>query len=218
MAKTKKITIIDYELWNLFSIYQASKFLWLDPVITSDAKLISESEVIILPWVWSFWDAMSNLERLGLIEVILKHAKTWKFLLWICLWLQLLLTKSFEFWEHKGLDIIKWTVNKFDSDIDGDKIRVPHMWWNQISFAWNENQTKNWFDVSNLNWEYMYFVHSFFVCPDDKSSVLTNTNYWWQDFCSSISYNNIIATQFHPEKSGKKWLDFYNNIINFIYK
>ena len=126
----------------------------------------------------------------------------------ICLGLQLLFTKSEEFDSGYGLEIINGIVKKFPNDLNGEKIKVPHMCWNRIELT----KTQSW-ELTPLSsskvGEFMYFVHSYYVVPVDESIKLSLTNYNGINFCSSINYKNIFATQFHPEKSAEDGLLIY---------
>lgn len=201
----KKVSIIDFKVGNIFSVVQACNEIGLSVEVTSDYNTILSSDGVILPGVGAFGDAMLNLEEQNLIITIKDFVKTGKPFMGICLGLQLLFTHSEEFGNHKGLDIIKGSVKKFDNSKD----KVPQIGWNKIYKSnndWKKTPLK-----SIINNEYMYFVHSYFVKPQDKSIILTNTNYSELEYCSSIKKDNIFATQFHPEKSGEKGLEIYRN-------
>jgi len=201
----KKVSIIDFKVGNIFSVVQACNEIGLSVEVTSDYNTILSSDGVILPGVGAFGDAMLNLEEQNLIITIKDFVKTGKPFMGICLGLQLLFTHSEEFGDHKGLDIIKGSVKKFDNSKD----KVPQIGWNKIYKSnndWKKTPLK-----SIINNEYMYFVHSYFVKPQDKSIILTNTNYSELEYCSSIKKDNIFATQFHPEKSGEKGLEIYRN-------
>ena len=201
----KKVSIIDFKVGNIFSVVQACKEIGLFVEVTSDYDTILSSDGVILPGVGAFGDAMLNLEEQNLIITIKDFIRTGKPFMGICLGLQLLFTQSEEFGNHKGLDIIKGSVKKFDNTKD----KVPQIGWNKIyksNIDWKKTPLRN-----TINNEYMYFVHSYFVEPCDKDVVLTNTKYLGLEYCSSIKKDNIFATQFHPEKSGKKGLEIYKN-------
>ena len=201
----KKVSIIDFKVGNIFSVVQACNEIGLSVEVTSDYNTILSSDGVILPGVGAFGDAMLNLEEQNLIITIKDFVKTGKPFMGICLGLQLLFTHSEEFGDHKGLDIIKGSVKKFDNSKD----KVPQIGWNKIYKSnndWKKTPLK-----SIINTEYMYIVHSYFVKPQDKSIILTNTNYSELEYCSSIKKDNIFATQFHPEKSGEKGLEIYRN-------
>ena len=201
----KKVAIIDFKVGNIFSVVQACKKIGLLVEVTSDYNTILSSDGVILPGVGAFGDAMLNLEEQNLIKTIKDFVQTNKPFMGICLGFQLLFTNSEEFGNHKGLDIIKGTVKKFDST----KTKVPQIGWNKIYKDFNTWENSPLEDT--INNEYMYFVHSYYVIPSNKNIVLTNTNYSGIEYCSSIKKDNILATQFHPEKSGEKGLEIYKN-------
>ena len=148
---------------------------------------------------------MINLKNQNLIVAIKDFINTGKPFMGICLGFQLLFSFSEEFGIHKGLNIIKGDVKKFDNLTK----KVPQIGWNKIyklNKDWGDSPLKK-----TLNNEYMYFVHSYYVRPYDKDLILTNTNYSGLEYCSSIQKGNIFATQFHPEKSGVKGLEIYKN-------
>src|SRR3989338_8702810 len=193
-----KIAIIDYQLSNLFSVKHALDFLKADSQITSDKSIIASSDAAILPGVGAFGDAMKNLGDLDLIDSIKEFIKEGKPFLGVCLGMQLLFSESGEFGKNEGLDIVKGEVKKFASK--EKVIKVPQIGWNQIFKAeknWDNSPLKNIGDG-----EFMYFVHSYYVTPEDKNVILAQTLYEGIKYCSSLYSGNVFATQFHPEKSG----------------
>ena len=201
----KKVAIIDFKVGNIFSVVQACKEIGLIVEVTSDYNTILSSDGVILPGVGAFGDAMKNLEEQGLIKTIKDFIETGKPFMGVCLGLQLLFSNSEEFGNHRGLGIIKGKVKKFDNS----KTKVPQIGWNKIYKDLNTWENSPLEDT--INDEYMYFVHSYYVTPSDENIILSNTNYSGKEYCSSIRKNNVFATQFHPEKSGKKGLEIYKN-------
>ena len=200
----KKVSIIDFEGGNLFSVIQACKSIGLDASITSDYNEILKGDGLILPGVGSFPYAMKMLKKKDLINPIKDFISSNKPFMGICLGFQLLFSQSEEFENCNGLDIIKGSVRKFDFK---DKIvKVPQIGWNKI---YNQNGWKNSSLENIRQQEYMYFVHSYYVVPKDKNNVLSYTKYEKFEYCSSIINNNIFATQFHPEKSGIEGMKIY---------
>lgn len=211
----KKIVIIDYRLSNLFSVKNACKFVGSSAEITSDRKELMEADAAILPGVGAYADAMDNLDKLELIVPIKEFIGSGRKFMGVCLGLQLLFSKSSEFGNHNGLDIIKGKVVKFSNkSANNVKIRVPNIGWNRICKV---RQKKDDWKQSPLrsvkNNEYMYFVHSYYVVPEDKEIVLAKTDYEGISYCSAILKDNLFAVQFHPEKSGLEGLKIYNNWI-----
>jgi glutamine amidotransferase len=201
------IAIIDYGMGNLRSVQKGFERVGLDAVVASDPKIIMEAERIVLPGVGAFPDCMRNLEQGGFVEPLLRVIQEGRPFLGICLGLQLLFTESEEFGVHKGLDVIPGRVIRFPEGMteNDEELKVPHMGWNQLSFKLSSPAFKEIADGTNF-----YFVHSYYVQPEDSSVIATVTNYGI-DFCSSVWKDNIVATQFHPEKSQEKGLTILKN-------
>lgn len=212
---SKDITIVDYHLGNMFSVKHACVKAGLNPIIASAKDDILKAQALILPGVGSFGDAMKNLESLDLINPIKDKIQMGVPLFGICLGLQLLFEESEELGSHKGLGLIKGIVKKFPKEINQQKIKVPNIGWISIY----NDKTDEWVDTplqgmhNNL---YMYFVHSYYVIPENSKEVLTRSNYEGLEYCSSIKKDNIYAFQFHPEKSGEEGLKLYKNFKNLI--
>lgn len=201
-----KVAIIDYQLSNLFSVKHAFNYLKINSEITSDKSIIKNCDAAILPGVGAFGDAMENLKQLGLIQIIKDFISSGKPFMGVCLGLQLLFSESEEFGKHSGLDIIKGKVKKFS----GKGIKVPQIGWNQIVKADNNLWPNS--PLQNIrNGEFMYFVHSYYIEPQNKSVVLSETTYEDIIYCSSLLSDNIFATQFHPEKSGSEGIKIYHD-------
>jgi glutamine amidotransferase len=211
----KKILILDYGLGNLFSITQACEAIGIDVIVSKDIIDIKNADAIILPGVGAFGDAMNSLNQNNLIIPIKEFIATGKPFLGICLGMQLLFTKSEEFGENAGLNLIKGEIKKFPQE---NKIyRVPQIQWNKIyqndADLWGTSPLKN-----IKNGEYMYFVHSYYAIPEDKSVILSYTNYGDIKYASSVIKDNVIGIQFHPEKSAEEGLKIYKEWINIINK
>lgn len=210
MINKKNVIIIDYQLGNLFSVEQACNKVGMNSKLSSNQDDILKADGLILPGVGAFNEAMNNLHSLNLIDAIKYKLNNGTPLFGICLGLQLLFTQSEEFGSAMGLDIIKGVIKKFPStNSDEKKIKVPHISWNRVSRynnPWIETPLK---EIQDL--DFMYFIHSYYVKPSNKSCILTKTNYDGIMFCSSILQKNIFATQFHPEKSAEKGISIYEN-------
>lgn len=205
----KKVVIIDYQLGNLFSVKQACDTVGMNAKISSERGDILNADALILPGVGAFIEAMHNLEKLNLISAIKTKVKEGNPLFGVCLGLQLLFTKSEEFGAGNGLNLIPGIIKKLPQERNKIKIKVPHIAWNKI-YAFNQKKkSAPFFEL--VNNEFMYFIHSYYVKPSKDECILTKTNYDGIEFCSSISENNIFATQFHPEKSGEKGISIYKN-------
>ena len=206
-----KIAIIDYEMGNLKSIYKLLHYLNVEGIITSEPKIILDADGVILPGVGAFGDAMINLKQKGLSSIIGDLVKEKKPLFGICLGQQLLFSKSYEMGQHEGLDLIKGEVVAFDR---AKVNKVPQIGWNSVKFTDEDH-----FLIQGIpNNSYFYFVHSFYSVPKNKKDILGLTKYNEVEFCSMISKDNIIATQFHPEKSSKYGIQMYQNFIDYCKK
>ncbi len=216
--KNKKVVIVDFELGNLFSVIHTCLHIGLDPIVSNKKEDITSADALILPGVGAFGYAMDRLEKLDLIYPIKDFIQTGKPFMGICLGMQLLFSESEEFGHHKGLDIIKGEIIKFPvTDTNGEKIKIPQIGWNQI--YQKENGQDDW-QASPLqdleNHQYMYFVHSYYARPENKSCILSLTNYSNVEYTSSIISGNVFATQFHPEKSAEKGINIYKKWSQLI--
>ena len=203
--------IIDYGMGNLFSVKNACEYVGLSSMVTNSINEINDASILILPGVGGFKGAMDSLNNLNLVDSIIKFSHSGKPIIGICLGMQLLFEKSYEFGQHRGLGLIKGSVIKFDINIG---LKVPHIGWNKIIKA-NYNW-KNSYLKGLKNQTTMYFVHSFFCEPSDKSVILSKTEYGEKIFCSTLIKDNIFGVQFHPEKSATLGLLLYRNIKDFI--
>ncbi|MFZ2951336.1 MAG: imidazole glycerol phosphate synthase subunit HisH [Desulfuromonadaceae bacterium] len=191
------IAIIDYGMGNLRSVQKGFEKIGSEAVITDDPQVVLQAEKIVLPGVGAFRDCMRNLEQGGFVEPILKVIAEGRPFLGICVGMQLLFTDSVEFGLYNGLNVIPGHVLRFSDQmtVAGERLKVPQMGWNQLSFKHRPPVFEGVEDGSNV-----YFVHSYYVKPDDSSVIATTTDYGIE-FCSSVWKDNIVATQFHPEKS-----------------
>jgi len=212
------IVIVDYQLSNLFSVENACRYIGLEAKISSIKKEIERADALIFPGVGAFHDAMVKLNKLDLVSPILDFINSGKPFFGICLGLQLLLTDSEEFSNTPGLGVINGHVCKLPNHNDKkEKIKVPHMGWNQIYS--NKINRGNWDNsplAENMENEFMYFVHSYYVALENTSDNFILTKYNDFEFCAGVLKNNIFAVQFHPEKSGSKGLQIYAMWANYI--
>lgn len=199
------IALIDYGMGNLRSVEKAFTACGVNPTITSDPKVVSRADKIILPGVGAFSHAMRELRARKLLSPIREKILSGTPYLGICLGLQLLFSESEEGGRLKGMGIIPGPVVKFRGDL-----KVPHMGWNNISIR----QKKNPLLKGILANTYFYFVHSYYGVPEDREWVLTSTHYG-KSFCSSVSRGHVFATQFHPEKSQREGLKIIKNFIDY---
>jgi glutamine amidotransferase len=192
-----RIVIVDYGMGNLRNVQRGFERVGFDAKVTRSKKEIEKASGIVLPGVGAFKDCMVNLERYHLIETILRSIEKGKPYMGICLGLQILFSESEEFGLHKGLGVVKGRVVKFRPDPEH---KVPHMGWNTVEMKKEVPMLKE-----TQGGDFFYFVHSYYVVPDDKEWMATTTHYGIS-FTSSIWKDNIFATQFHPEKSQEKGL------------
>lgn len=208
---SKKTIIVDYELGNLFSVQQACLHVGLDAEISNDPAKVAAADGLILPGVGAFGTAMANLRKRGIEAPLKAQVAAGKPFLGICLGLQLLFTESVEFGsKERGLDLLPGNVVQIPAEINGIKTRVPQIGWNQI--APPRGKTWEGTPLAHLpNGSYMYFVHSFYVQPTRPEDMLTVTDYLGLTYCSGVQRDNILAFQFHPEKSGPEGVEVYRN-------
>jgi len=201
------IAIIDYDMGNLRSVAKAFEKVGARARVTRDPGVITDASHVVLPGVGAFRDCMANLDEFNLITPILNSVKSGKPFLGICLGLQLLFDESMEFGRHKGLGIIKGSVVRFpaSADANGLELKVPHMGWNDIRIMKGSALFNGIHDGA-----YFYFVHSYYTAPEDPGVTLTTTSYGLE-FTSAIEKDNIMACQFHPEKSQRVGLKMLKN-------
>ena len=206
------IAIIDYGMGNLRSVHKALDAVGHRAVVTRDARVIADASHVVLPGVGAFGDCMANLLRYDLAYPIVRAIRAGKPFLGICLGLQLLFTESSEFGFHKGLDVIAGRVTRFPSPGGSSQagsvaanLKIPHIGWNQVEIA---RPAPIFAGVSGG--AYCYFVHSYFVIPEDAGLAASYTEYGIR-FVSSIWKDNVVACQFHPEKSQAVGLQFLKN-------
>ena len=208
MDKKPSAALIDYGMGNLGSVAKALETVGFEVVRTSDPQVVKRCDSIVLPGVGAFGDAMKHLEELELIDTLKREILDRKKpFLGICLGLQLLFERSYEFGEHKGLGIFEGEVLHF-----GDRVsKVPHMGWNEIHPKREHPVLKGL-----KGGDFFYFVHSYYVSPRQTDIVLTETDYDGFLFTSGVARENIVAFQFHPEKSQRKGLHLLGNFKDFV--
>lgn len=205
------VTIIDYGMGNLRSVQKAFEQVGCQATVTADPAAVASADRLVLPGVGAFRDCMDNLEAGGFVEPLLAHVAAGRPFLGICLGLQLLFTVSEEFGTHRGLGIIPGRVVRFPEGLSegGELLKVPHMGWNRIAI---ERPAPLFAGVGEGS--FVYFVHSYHVVPDDPA-VTAATTVYGQPFCAAVWRDNVMATQFHPEKSqavGLKMLENFAKI------
>ena len=192
------LAIIDYGVGNLFSLQCSLKKIGVEAVVTKDAEVIKNADRIILPGVGAFGDAADKLRATGLVDVIRSEAENGKPFLGICLGMQLLFDKGYEYGEHEGLGFIKGNVIPLEGKIPSE-LNIPHMGWNALSLDKNCPLFKYIEDG-----DCVYFVHSYFA-TDCNESVVATAEYGIP-VTAAVGKGNIFGCQFHPEKSGETGL------------
>lgn len=219
----KKAAIVDFSLGNLFSVKLACDSVGIDAEIITDKATILEADIVILPGVGAFRDAMENLHKLDLVEPLRDIAQnSEQLLVGICLGQQLLMTESYEFGTHQGLGIFEGEVVPFDKPKgkvanEPRILKVPQVGWNAVRPApnsnWSESPLRHIEDGEN-----MYFVHSYYVKPNNVDVVLAETTYGDVTFASSLKKDTVFSCQFHPERSGTIGLTIYEEFTRIISK
>ena len=189
------IAIVDYGVGNLFSLVSSLKALGLEAEVTGDAGRLRAADRIILPGVGAFGDARRKLDDTGLVPVLLEEAER-KPLLGICLGMQLLFDRSFEYGEHPGLGLVPGQVVDLHQDLTDQTLKVPHMGWNSLQIIKDDPLFRHVRDG-----EYVYYVHSFYA-RDCTESTLATSQYGNVAVTGVVRRGNVYGTQFHPEKSG----------------
>lgn len=196
------IAILDYGMGNLRSVQKGFEKVGHAAEVTSDPAVVEAAEKVVLPGVGAFEDAITELRRRGLISSVYEAVDGGKPFLGICLGLQLLFENSYENGKHEGLGILKGDVVRFNLPAD---YSVPHMGWNQLEIRRRSPLLNGLEDGSHF-----YFVHSYYVVPEEDAIVATETDYGGR-FCSMVWRDNVFATQFHPEKSQADGLRMLKN-------
>ncbi len=189
------IAIIDYGVGNLFSVCASLKKIGAEAIVTSDRREIENADKIILPGVGAFADAMQKLTQTGLDEVIKAEAKKGKYIMGICLGMQMLFEKSFEYGEHEGLGLLKGSIVPMKGVID-ESLKIPHIGWNALRFE----KPHFLFKYIKEN-DCVYFVHSYYA-TDCNDSVIATAEYD-KYLTATVAKDNVLGCQFHPEKSGE---------------
>lgn len=199
-----KVGIIDLGINNIFSIHSCFKNIGYKTSVLSDNENFKKFDVIVLPGVGAFKMVMKNLKERNLINKIQDITCNKNQLLFgVCLGMQLMFEESEEFGKTKGLNILEGKVLSFPKTIS----KIPHITWAKVNFKKNDIFKKN---------DFYYFVHSYYCSPKNKSIILAESKNNKKNFCSIIHHKNILASQFHPEKSGKVGINFLQKMMKFI--
>lgn len=189
------IAIVDYGVGNLFSLVSSFKAIGVDAIATGEKKVIESADKIILPGVGAFGDASNKLFNSGLAEIVIDQANKGKPVLGICLGMQLLLQKSFEYGEHKGLGLIEGEIRPI-SDVIPKDYKIPHIGWNALNFKGEKSPIFKYLKDG----DFVYFVHSFYGANCDKNVIATAE--YGASLTAAVQQKNVYGCQFHPEKSG----------------
>ena len=190
------IAIVDYGVGNLFSLKSSFKSIGKDVVVTGDRAVIESVDKIILPGVGAFGDAAEKLFSSGLADVVLEQVEKGKPLMGICLGMQLLFDKSYEYGEHKGLSLIKGEIRPISEVIPKD-YKIPHIGWNALNFKNGKNEIFKYLNDG----DFVYFVHSFYGAKCGESVIATAE--YGAELTAAVAKDNVYGCQFHPEKSGE---------------
>ena len=194
------VAIVDYGVGNLFSLVSSFKAIGVPAVVTRDACEIEKADKIVLPGVGAFGDAIKKLRNTGLDKVIIEQVSNGKELLGICLGMQLLFDKSYEYGEYEGLGLIKGNIKPI-ADVIGEGLKIPHIGWNSLKFTDNKSKIFKYLREG----DFVYFVHSFYGA-DCIESVIATTDYG-ATLTAAVGKDNVYGCQFHPEKSGEVGLN-----------
>ena len=193
------IAIIDYGVGNLFSLCSSLKYIGADSIVTSDKDVIRSADKLILPGVGAFSDAAKKLSDSGLDILIKQEAERGKDIMGICLGMQMLFERSYEYGTHTGLGLLRGEVVPMKDSIP-ENLKVPHIGWNALDFT-REHKLFKYIK----NGDCVYFVHSYYASGCDDSLIATAE--YGKPLTAAVALDNIMGCQFHPEKSGKVGMD-----------
>ena len=188
------IAVIDYGVGNLFSLCSSLRMIGAEAVVTSDVEVMRKADRLILPGVGAFGDAMKKLRDSGLDQVIKEEAAGGKPIMGICLGMQLLVERSYEYGEHEGLGLLKGSVVPMEGDIPAE-LKIPHIGWNALHLTGSSRGLRY-----VKEGECVYFVHSFYATGCEDSLVATAE--YGKELTAAVEKDNVFGCQFHPEKSG----------------
>ena len=190
------VAIVDYGVGNLFSLSSSFLSIGAETVVTSDPAVLHAADRIVLPGVGAFGDAARKLRDSGLADVVVSEAKSGKPLLGICLGMQLLFDKSFEYGEHEGLGLIKGEIRPI-ADVIPQGLKIPHIGWNALHFNGKKSPLFRYINEG----DFVYFVHSFYGARCEESVIATAE--YGAELTAAVACENVFGCQFHPEKSGE---------------
>ena len=190
------IAIVDYGVGNLFSLKSSLEAIGAVVEVTGDTKMIENADKIILPGVGAFEDAAKKLRNTGLDKAVIGEAKKGKPIMGICLGMQLLLEKSYEYGEHEGLGLIKGEIRPI-SEVIPKELKIPHIGWNALHFKGEKSEIFKYIAEG----DFVYFVHSYYGANCEKSVIATAE--YGVELTAAVADKNVYGCQFHPEKSGE---------------
>ena len=188
------VAIVDYGVGNLFSLKSSLEAIGADAFVTSNEDEIRNADKIILPGVGAFGDAAEKLRNTGLDKVVISEAEKGKPIMGICLGMQMLFEKSYEYGEHQGLGLISGEIRSI-SEIIPDNLKIPHIGWNALDFVGEKSRIFKYIN----NGDFVYFVHSFYGA---KCNDVIATSEYGAPLTAAVERGNVFGCQFHPEKSG----------------
>ncbi len=200
----KRVIILDYGAGNLRSVARAVEHVGFAADVSDDPRALHDADAVVMPGVGAAADTMRNLDEHNFSEPLREYIESGRPFLGVCMGLQALLTASDEGGDHPCLDIVDGRVRRFERK---DDMKIPHMGWNAVEQVREHPVFAGIPDSS-----YFYFVHGYYPDPEDESIVIGRSDYG-KPFASVIARDNLVATQFHPEKSGKVGLRFYKNFL-----
>lgn len=200
-----KVSIVDYEVGNIFNVRRAFDYLGIEVNLTRDPQDIRGSDKLILPGVGAFQQGMTRLKKFNLDHEVKAFCKTGRPLLGICLGMQILFNKSYEEGDWEGLGLIPGEVKRFPKSANNE-YKIPHMCWNQANFKEiDDSRTVKQVGSEIKKDPFFYFAHSYYV-ETDPGNILLSCRYADKEFAAGVKYNNLIGFQFHPERSGEAGL------------
>tara|TARA_B100000029_G_scaffold467459_1_gene503724 strand:+ start:550 stop:1179 length:630 start_codon:yes stop_codon:yes gene_type:complete len=204
----RKVGVIDYGAGNLFSVGRGLNAAGLKAFFVTDSEKLNQYDALVLPGVGAFGDGMDKLRSIGMDQAIIEFAQTGKQILGICLGMQFLMSCSYEFGKHKGLDLIPGNVNVIPKR---QGWRVPNIGWCPINFMRDPEETPF---VNAASGTDFYFIHSYYCIPDESNDILATIEFSELHLTAIISQGNVHGCQFHPEISGQHGIEIYNAFYN----
>jgi len=200
-----RVAVLDYDAGNVFNLMSSLEHIGMNPFLTNDEKKLDDSSAIFIPGVGAFGDASQNLRRYDLFDVIRRQHQKGKWIVGICLGMQILFDKGFEDGENEGLGLLKGQIKPILTDN-----KLPHMGWNELIVKRIEDP------ISNIDRDsYLYFVHSYCAYPEDDSVVIASCDYG-MNIPAIVKGEGVLGLQFHPEKSGRTGLKILKNIKEML--